>query len=77
MKTGESAWKDIVGDSRGFERATENETVDEKQKTNSMINNWLVDNSGLADKEAHDKKNETEKTEQRQNNVSILRQDYS
>ena len=34
MKTGESSWKNIVGDSRGFERGIDIDNVDEKQKTN-------------------------------------------
>ena len=33
MKTGESTWKEIVGDSRGFDRGIEIDNVDEKQKT--------------------------------------------
>ena len=41
-----------------------------------MVNNWLVNDSGLATSDVHDKKNETEKMEQKQN-VSIFGQDYS
>ncbi len=61
MKTGESTWKDIMGDSRAFDRETENDHVDEKQRTNQMVNNWLVDDNAS---DVHGQKKETENTEE-------------